>query len=105
MESPLIALDDPRLYLIGRCVDCRKNILELRGVHFTCESYERTYQFDEAGILRAFPQQPSNTPPYIYNTTGYQLWLNAWKVTIGDWNPYLKKHYHKKHQNQEGSKK
>lgn len=93
MKVSAVNGDDPRLILIGRCVDCREDSLECRGVVFTCASCGRVYQFDENGILRAFPQQQLYTPPYVYNTTGYRQWLNAWEEIIGDWIIYKNRFY------------
>jgi SAM-dependent methyltransferase len=93
MKVPEVDPDDPRLALIGRCVDCRKDSLERRGVLFTCSSCTRVYQLDENGILRAFPQQQTYPLPYVYNTDGYKQWLDAWKEIIDDWIIYKNRFY------------
>ena len=93
MSVTTVDPDDPRLALIGRCVDCRKDSLERRGIVFTCSSCGRTYQFDKNGILRAFPKQQTHPLPFFYNTDGYKQWIEAWKEIIDDWIIYKNRFY------------
>jgi len=79
---------DPRLALIGRCVDCRRDSMVPVESGFECDVCGRKYEFDEDGILRAFPETGLFPLPSIYNTPDFKRWVEVWEEMIPNWNIY-----------------
>jgi SAM-dependent methyltransferase len=89
----LRAVDDPRMQLIGRCVDCHKQSLVRESSGFTCEACGRNYTFDARDILGAFPKSQVPTQPCFYNSPGYLQWVKIWEEMIQDWVIYKNRFY------------
>src|SRR5438552_3706096 len=78
------SLDDDRLALIGRCVDCGDEGLRCSSSAFTCGRCGRTFSFDEDGILLATPaERPVELA--VYRSRLFRDWIEAWKREINDW--------------------